>query len=185
MRQAIARALMRCQRQPLPAPEAAAIRVNYRVTLNQDGSLAGAQLVSRAGRRSRARGYERRMRASRSTRSNACTPFAASRRILRRPAAALFPLPIRSETRSDETLLSPSPVPCGLRFASPCPAFARDASRSRTATRTRSGSAKARRRCSRSPSPHLPTAGGGRHRRRGDRSARPADRADRSPPTSE
>lgn len=75
VRQAIARALMRCQRQPLPAPEAAAIRVNYRVTLNQDGSLASAQFLSVVNDDPALERYERRMRDIALNVINACTPI--------------------------------------------------------------------------------------------------------------
>ena len=75
VRQAIARALMRCQRQPLPAPEAAAIRVNYRVTLNPDGSLASAQFLSVLNNDPALERYERRMRDIALNVINACTPI--------------------------------------------------------------------------------------------------------------
>jgi len=75
VRQAIARALMRCQRQPLPAPEAAAIRVNYRVTLNTDGSLANAQFVGVLNDDPALERYERRMRDIALNVINACTPI--------------------------------------------------------------------------------------------------------------
>lgn len=75
VRQAIARALMRCQRQPLPAPEAAAIRVNYRVTLNPDGSLASAQFLSVLNDDPALARYERRMRDIALNVINACTPI--------------------------------------------------------------------------------------------------------------
>ncbi|HYD12555.1 MAG TPA: hypothetical protein VEC11_06885 [Allosphingosinicella sp.] len=75
VRQAIARALMRCQRQPLPAPEAAAIRVNYRVTLNPDGSLASAQFLRVLNDDPALERYERRMRDIALNVINACTPI--------------------------------------------------------------------------------------------------------------
>ncbi len=75
VRQALARALMRCQRQPLPAPEAAAIRVNYRVTLNPDGSLANAQFLSVLNSDPALERYERRMRDIALNVINACTPI--------------------------------------------------------------------------------------------------------------
>ncbi len=75
VRQAIARALMRCQRQPLPAPEAAAIRVNYRVTLNADGSLASAQFLSVLNDDPALERYERRMRDIALNVITACTPI--------------------------------------------------------------------------------------------------------------
>lgn len=75
VRQALARALARCQRQPLPAPEAAAIRVNYRVTLNPDGSLASAQFLSVINSDPSLERYERRMRDIALNVINACTPI--------------------------------------------------------------------------------------------------------------
>jgi len=75
VRQAIARALMRCQRQPLPAPEAAAIRVNYRVTLNPDGSLASAQFLGVLNNDPALERYERRMRDIALNVINSCTPI--------------------------------------------------------------------------------------------------------------
>lgn len=75
VRQAIARALMRCQRQPLPAPEAAAIRVEYRVTLGPDGSLASAQFVRVINDDPALERYERRMKDIALNVINACTPI--------------------------------------------------------------------------------------------------------------
>jgi outer membrane biosynthesis protein TonB len=75
VRQAIGRALMRCQRQPLPAPEAAAIRVNYRVTLNPDGSLASAQFLNVMNDDPALERYERRMRDLGMNVLRACTPI--------------------------------------------------------------------------------------------------------------
>lgn len=75
VRQAIARALMRCARQPLPAPEAAAIKVNYRVTLNPDGSLASAQFQSVLNDDPALERYERRMRDLALNVINSCTPI--------------------------------------------------------------------------------------------------------------
>jgi len=75
IRSLIARALMRCQRQPLPAPEAAAIRVDYRVSLNRDGSLAGAEFVRVRNDDPALEKYERRMRDLALNVINACTPI--------------------------------------------------------------------------------------------------------------
>ena len=75
IRQAIARALMRCQRQPLPTPEAAAIRVIYQVTLNRDGSLAGARFVRLINPDPSLAMYEQRMRDLALNVINACTPI--------------------------------------------------------------------------------------------------------------
>jgi outer membrane biosynthesis protein TonB len=73
--QAIVRALMRCQRQPLPTPEAAAIRVIYQVTLNRDGSLAGARFVRVINPDPGLAMYEQRMRDLALNVINACTPI--------------------------------------------------------------------------------------------------------------
>lgn len=75
VRQAIARALARCQRQTLPAPEAAAIRVEYRVTLNPDGSLANAQFLRVINGDPSLERYEGRMRDIALNVINACTPI--------------------------------------------------------------------------------------------------------------
>jgi len=75
VRSLIARALMRCQRQPLPAPEAAAIRVDYRVSLNRDGSLASAEFVRVLNDNPALEKYERRMRDLALNVINACTPI--------------------------------------------------------------------------------------------------------------
>lgn len=75
VRQAIARALARCQRQTLPAPEAAAIRVEYRVTLNPDGSLASAQFLRVINSDPSLERYEGRMRDIALNVINACTPI--------------------------------------------------------------------------------------------------------------
>ena len=73
--QPIARALQRCQRQPLPAPEAAAIKVDYRVSLNRDGSLASAEFVRVLNVNPALEKYERRMRDLALNVINACTPI--------------------------------------------------------------------------------------------------------------
>jgi hypothetical protein len=75
VRQAIARALARCQRQPLPTPEAAVIRVDYTITLNRDGSLAGARFVRVINPDPALAQYERRMRDLALNVINACTPI--------------------------------------------------------------------------------------------------------------
>lgn len=59
---AILRALLPCQRQVLPAPEARAIRVRVEVTLNRNGSLANARVMSVANNDPDLRIYEQRMR---------------------------------------------------------------------------------------------------------------------------
>jgi hypothetical protein len=71
----IARALMPCQRQPLPAPEAAAIKVDYRVTLNRDGSLAQLEFVRVINDDPALEMYERRMRDLGRNVVNSCTPI--------------------------------------------------------------------------------------------------------------
>lgn len=75
VRQVIARALMRCQRQPLPTPEAAAIRVDYRITLNRDGSLSSAEFVRVINPDPALAPYERRMRDLALNVINSCTPI--------------------------------------------------------------------------------------------------------------
>ncbi len=62
IRSLIAGALRPCQRQPLPADEAAVIRVNYRITLNRDGSLAAAEFQRLINPNPALERYERRMR---------------------------------------------------------------------------------------------------------------------------
>jgi outer membrane biosynthesis protein TonB len=59
---AILRALQPCRRQALPAPEAGAIRVRVEVTLNANGSLASARVLSVTGATGNLAIYERRMR---------------------------------------------------------------------------------------------------------------------------
>lgn len=71
----IARALMPCQRQPLPADEAAAIKVDYRVTLNRDGSLANAQFIRVVNSNPNLERYERRMRDLALNVIQSCTPI--------------------------------------------------------------------------------------------------------------
>jgi len=72
---AIRRALVPCERQPLPAPEAAAIRVDVRVTLNPNGSLASAE-VARVRNGNPALGlYERRMQDLALAIVRSCTPI--------------------------------------------------------------------------------------------------------------
>jgi len=59
---AILRALLPCQRQALPAPEARSIRVRVEVTLNPNGGLANARVMSVANVNPALRIYEQRMR---------------------------------------------------------------------------------------------------------------------------
>lgn len=75
VRSLIARALRPCQRQTLPADEAAAIKVDYRVTLNRDGSLANAQFVRVINSNPSLERYERRMRDLALNVITSCTPI--------------------------------------------------------------------------------------------------------------
>ena len=72
---AIRRALVPCERQPLPAPEASAIKVNVRVTLNRDGSLADADVVRVINDDPSLRNYEQRMRDLALAIVRGCTPI--------------------------------------------------------------------------------------------------------------
>ncbi len=71
---AIRRALTPCERQPLPAPEAAAIQVHVAVTLNRDGRLAGARVSKVTNNDYRLRQYEQRMRDLALAVIRQCTP---------------------------------------------------------------------------------------------------------------
>jgi outer membrane biosynthesis protein TonB len=73
--QAIARALRPCARQPLPADDADTITVDYRVTLNSDGSLADVQFVRVNNNNPNLARYERRMRDLGMNVLRACTPI--------------------------------------------------------------------------------------------------------------
>jgi hypothetical protein len=75
VRQAIARALQRCQRQTLPVEEARVIRVDYNITLNRDGSLASAQFVRVINPDPSLERYEARMRDIALNVIRACTPI--------------------------------------------------------------------------------------------------------------
>jgi outer membrane biosynthesis protein TonB len=59
---AILAALQRCRRQPLPAPEARAIRVRVEVVLNPNGSLASTNILSVSGATGPLAIYAERMR---------------------------------------------------------------------------------------------------------------------------
>ncbi|HEV2867193.1 MAG TPA: cell envelope biogenesis protein TolA, partial [Allosphingosinicella sp.] len=72
---AIRRALIPCERQPLPSPEAAAIKVDVRVSLNPNGSLASAQVVHVRNDNPALRIYEQRMRDLALAIVRACTPI--------------------------------------------------------------------------------------------------------------
>jgi hypothetical protein len=58
----ILRALLPCQRQPLPTPEASAIQVRVEVTLNREGGVASARVLSVSNDDPDLRIYEARMR---------------------------------------------------------------------------------------------------------------------------
>jgi hypothetical protein len=71
----IARALMPCQRQPLPTPEAEVIKVDFRVALNRDGSLADAHFLRVVNPDPGLARYEQRMRDLALNVIRACTPI--------------------------------------------------------------------------------------------------------------
>jgi len=75
IRSLIARALMPCQRQPLPTPEAEVIKVDFRVTLNRDGSLADAHFVRVINPDPSLARYEQRMRDLAVNVIRGCTPI--------------------------------------------------------------------------------------------------------------
>lgn len=72
---AIARALQPCERQPLPSPEAAAIKVDVRVALNPDGSLASADVLRVRNPNPDLALYERRMQDLALAIVRRCTPI--------------------------------------------------------------------------------------------------------------
>ena len=72
---AIRRALIPCERQPLPSPEAAAIEVDVRVTLNRNGSLAEANVLRVRNNDPDLEMYERRMRDLALNVIRQCTPI--------------------------------------------------------------------------------------------------------------
>ncbi len=72
---AIRRALIPCERQPLPSPEAASIRVNVRVGLNPDGSLASAEVARVLNDNAALEIYERRMQDLALAIVRRCTPI--------------------------------------------------------------------------------------------------------------
>ncbi len=73
--QAIRRALLPCARQPLPADNADVITVDYRVTLNRDGSLADVQFLRVNNPDPDLARYERRMRDLGMNVLRGCTPI--------------------------------------------------------------------------------------------------------------
>ena len=72
---AIRRALVPCERQPLPAPEAAAINVTVRVALEPDGSLASAEVTRVQNPNPALQQYERRMQDLALAVIRRCTPI--------------------------------------------------------------------------------------------------------------
>lgn len=72
---AIRRALLPCERQPLPSPEAAVIEVDVRVTLTREGSLADADVLRVRNPDSDLAHYERRMRDLALNVIRQCTPI--------------------------------------------------------------------------------------------------------------
>jgi len=75
MRSLIARALMPCENQPFPSPQARAIKVQVRVTLNRNGSLASAEVTSVRNGNPELERYERRMRDLALAVVRGCTPM--------------------------------------------------------------------------------------------------------------
>ena len=71
----IARALARCEGQTFPSPEARAIRVTVRVSLNPEGSLASAAVTGVGDYDSRLSQYEQRMRELALAVVRECTPI--------------------------------------------------------------------------------------------------------------
>lgn len=72
---AIQRALIPCERQPLPSPEAGAIKVDVRVALNPDGSLANASVARVHNANPALEIYERRMQDLALAIVRQCTPI--------------------------------------------------------------------------------------------------------------
>ena len=72
---AIRRALVPCERQPLPAPEAGAIKVDVRVRLNPNGSLADADVLRVRNPDPALAMYERRMQDLALAIVRGCTPI--------------------------------------------------------------------------------------------------------------
>jgi outer membrane biosynthesis protein TonB len=72
---AIRRALLPCERQPLPSPDAGAIKVDVRVTLDRNGGLAGAEVVRVRNAEPNLRIYEQRMRDLALAIVRQCTPI--------------------------------------------------------------------------------------------------------------
>jgi hypothetical protein len=71
----IARALIPCEDQVFPTPEARAIKVQVRVTLNRDGSRAGAEIVRVRNPSPGLARYEQRMRDLAMNVVRGCTPI--------------------------------------------------------------------------------------------------------------
>lgn len=72
---AIRRALLPCERQPLPSPEAASIEVDVRVTLTREGGLAEANVLRVRNDDPSLEIYERRMRDLALNVVRQCTPI--------------------------------------------------------------------------------------------------------------
>ena len=72
---AIRRALIPCERQPLPTPEAASIEVDVRVTLDRGGGLVDADVLRVRNDDGRLEIYERRMRDLALNVIRQCTPI--------------------------------------------------------------------------------------------------------------
>lgn len=75
IRSLIARALMPCEGQTFPAPQARAVKVQVRVTLNRNGSLASANVTGVRNSNPELARYEPRMRDLALAVVRACTPI--------------------------------------------------------------------------------------------------------------
>lgn len=75
IRSLIARALMPCEGQTFPAPQARAVKVTVRVTLNRNGSLASANVTGVRNSNPELARYEPRMRELALAVVRACTPI--------------------------------------------------------------------------------------------------------------
>lgn len=75
IRSLIARALVPCERQPFPAPQARAIKVDVRVTLTRSGGLASAEIIRVHNPDPALERYEQRMRELALAVVRECTPI--------------------------------------------------------------------------------------------------------------
>lgn len=75
IRSLIARALIPCERQPFPAPQARAIKVDVRVTLTRTGGLASAEVIRVHNPDPALERYEQRMRELALAVVRECTPI--------------------------------------------------------------------------------------------------------------